>query len=371
MHRAVSLIVLIFLAGIGCRPAAHPSTNAPVFVASSWSEADRLFRNDPQWAGADDAYSIDLGEGRTLWLFGDTFIDTTSRRAREGASFIRNSIGIQTGYDPSNATMDFYWRTNSDGAPASFFPERDGEWFWPGHGVRIGDQLLLFLMRIRSTGTGLMFEGYDWEAVLVGNLDADPLAWDVKWLETPGNDLGVIVGSASVVVVGEHLYAFGSQEPVVPHPIFVVRWPVDEVVRGDLANMEWWTGAETGWMHQSEAELRPQPVYQNGQTEQTIHYDEASRRFLQVQTMGFGPAVITLRAADQLTGIWSEPDTIYTPPEFSRPNVMIYAGKAHPQLAGADLVLTYATNTLDFTELFSDSLIYYPRFIRLTRGVTK
>jgi hypothetical protein len=46
---------------------------------------------------------------------------------------------------------------------------------------------------------------------------------------------------------------------------------------------------------------------------------------------------------------------------------MIYAGKAHPELTGADLILTYATNTFKFEEYFTDSLIYYPRFVRLTR----
>ena len=46
---------------------------------------------------------------------------------------------------------------------------------------------------------------------------------------------------------------------------------------------------------------------------------------------------------------------------------MIYAGKAHPQLEGADLVLTYATNSFEFADHFSDPTIYYPRFVRLSR----
>jgi hypothetical protein len=46
---------------------------------------------------------------------------------------------------------------------------------------------------------------------------------------------------------------------------------------------------------------------------------------------------------------------------------MIYAAKAHPELTGADLVITYATNTFEFAEQLTDSLPYYPRFVRLTR----
>ena len=46
---------------------------------------------------------------------------------------------------------------------------------------------------------------------------------------------------------------------------------------------------------------------------------------------------------------------------------MIYSAKAHPALAGADLVVTYATNSTRFEEHFSDPEIYYPRFVRFSR----
>jgi hypothetical protein len=43
-------------------------------TATPWPEADRLFHSDPRWLGADAAYSVDLGRGRFLWLFGDGFV---------------------------------------------------------------------------------------------------------------------------------------------------------------------------------------------------------------------------------------------------------------------------------------------------------
>jgi hypothetical protein len=56
---------------------------------------------------------------------------------------------------------------------------------------------------------------------------------------------------------------------------------------------------------------------------------------------------------------------LYRPSEFYQPDIMIYAAKAHPELSGADLLLTYATNS--FRPQQGDSLTYYPRFLRLTR----
>jgi hypothetical protein len=89
--------------------------------------------------------------------------------------------------------------------------------------------------------------------------------------------------------------------------------------------------------------------------------------FLAVQSVGFGAADVTMRAAPALTGPWTDPRMIYRPPEYYRPNVMIYAAKAHPELRGADLVLTYANSTFQFAEQLADSLDYYPRFVRLER----
>jgi hypothetical protein len=85
------------------------------------------------------------------------------------------------------------------------------------------------------------------------------------------------------------------------------------------------------------------------------------------QARGFGAADIALRSAPELTGPWSASGVVYRPPEQARPRVLIYAAKAHPQLRGAELVLTYATNSSEFAEQLSDPLLYYPRFVRLSR----
>ena len=47
----------------------------PLYHASAWPEADRLFRCKLRWIGGDGAYTIDLGSERTLWLFADSVVD--------------------------------------------------------------------------------------------------------------------------------------------------------------------------------------------------------------------------------------------------------------------------------------------------------
>jgi hypothetical protein len=347
--------------------AARPSpADVPCFESAAWRDADLLFHRDPHWVGADVASTVDLGDGRILWLFGDTWIDPSGRGTRSGARMVSNSVAIQTGPDPSTASISFFWGRAADGTPAAFVPDRASERLWFGNGVRVDDRLVLFMSRIIATPTGLGFESVGWTAFLVENPDADPSAWRVRAIETPTNPLGIDVGFAAVSRLDGYVYAFGAPSPIKSHPIYAARWPAEDVRRGNLARPEWWAGERIGWIPDS-SNVQRWPLFENGQSELTIHRDRATKQFLAVHTQGFGPADVMLRAAPALTGPWTAPRMLYRPPEYYGPDIMIYAGKAHPALTGADLVLTYATNSFDFGRMASDSLLYYPRFVRLTR----
>jgi hypothetical protein len=88
---------------------------------------------------------------------------------------------------------------------------------------------------------------------------------------------------------------------------------------------------------------------------------------LQVQSVGFGGAHIGLRSADRLMGSWTPLRKIYRPPESDGPDLFVYVGKAHPELKGADLIVTYAANGKD-SRLATDLTIYFPRFAKVQLG---
>jgi hypothetical protein len=85
-----------------------------------------------------------------------------------------------------------------------------------------------------------------------------------------------------------------------------------------------------------------------------------------IQSVGFPQADLGFRLAPSLTGPWSAPTVFYRPEEYDIKDVMIYAAKTHPELKaqGADMVLTYATNSLSTTNLMGDDTLYYPRFLK-------
>ena len=123
-----------------------------------------------------------------------------------------------------------------------------------------------------------------------------------------------------------------------------------------VGTLQWWCGDR--W----DGNAQPTPVVQRGHTEFTVH--RAGDRLCLTAVAGVAPASLTLRWADAPQGPFGEPRTALIPEEALRADAFVYAGKAHPQLTGADVVATYASNaTVDVT--LKDDSLYYPRFARI------
>lgn len=353
----------LLLAALNCE-SVQPETKSLPWLEFEWPEADRLFQKNDYWIGGDGAYSVDLGSGRILWMFGDSWIDTSGLGRRENAVMVSNTLALQEGYDPVSAKIQFFWH-NRSGVAKAFFPDFNGGRYWPGHGVRVGNKLLLFLMGVYSSEGGLGFEVKDWTPLIIRNPDDDPDAWDMKNFPQKSNDLQIIIGSGGVIEMDGYVYAFGAQELASKHDIYLARWLVEDILREKLDHMQWWAGDQRGWKALTDYDADPVPVFSDGQTEFTVHYDAEDSLFIEIQTVGFGTAVIVRRTAADITGPWSPAEPIFSPEQNSFTGIMIYQGKAHPYLTGAKLVVTYCTNSFDFADQIKQSWLYYPRFVRI------
>lgn len=321
---------------------------AKSFTAAAWPEADALFHRDPRWLGADAAYSVELGPGRILWLFGDTFVATTDRHVRSEAAFVRNSVAIQTGTDPTTSTIAFRWRET--GRPTSFFAEEGAHWFWPLHGARVGGELVLFLNELaRSTGV-LGFQSVGTRMVRVSNPDADPADWTFTMRALPSDGRSHGTG---VVLHRGHLYALTTKQTFF-FDVELERWSEGELG----APGAFWNGRGFGPDSQST------PIWKVGAAEfvTAAHCGE----WVTVESRGFGATDLGVRRAKSLAGPWSEPVKIFRPEESDRPNPFVYAGKFHPALTGGDLVATYAANSTNLSDVIRDATLYWPRFVRIT-----
>lgn len=326
--------------------------------ARRWPEAEQLFRRDPRWLGGDDAYSVDLGDGRRLWLFGDSFVDPTASGHRAQATLVNNSAAVQRGSDPTSATMTFHWSTDRGGAPRSLFTDPDrAVHLWPGDGAMVDGRLLLFFMRIRPSPPASAwwrvyeslanFEVVGWSAAVIARPDLDPDAWQPDWVRRVDAPFARLIGSGGVFLSGGHLYAHavpsrkrrwwrsGSH--------LLARWPQQAVVDRDLSRPEWWTGSH-GWVTQEDLTGDPIGVAGPSLTEFTVHRDTSGDRFVRTELVGFLFPRVRVREAPEPHGPWSRPRTLFRPPQTELGRVFCYAGKAHTGIEGADALVTYNSN---------------------------
>lgn len=341
----VSLFIACLVIATECPTVAQNGT--------AWPEADKLFRTDPRWLGSDAAFSIDLGDNHVLWLFGDTFVARRIGDSRKQAAFVRNTVAIQTGYDPSRADIRFYWR---GGASWEIFPSEGKIWMWPAHGTRIGRRLIVFCSRVApdSKKDSLGFQLVGWVAFAIDNPDDEPSVWKMRKI---GEDHERLMLGSAVVRDSAFVYVFGESEPA--HDIYLARWSLEDFQSPQLGAPEWWSGAD--W-HQEKSTR--QPVMRNVSSEISVQLNPSGGGFIEVNSQGFGATDVVMRSAPRLDGPWNAAKVIYRPPESNAPDVFVYAGKSHPELTGADLVVTYATNSND-KKLPTDMDLYFPRFVKI------
>jgi hypothetical protein len=261
--------------------------------------------------------------------------------------------------------MTFAWRGTST-APASFFPEDGDRWYWPGHGIRLGAALVVFLRRMKPTpGQGLGFAIEGWRLAVVDDASGDPLSWSVRMVAPSDAPAGIAVaGGVSRDPDGEHVLAL-AEHVSSDHAGILARWRVADLEAGRVDAAEWWT-ADRGWVAQAALGGAPSAIMSDAGPESSLHRD-AGRCWQHLRSDGFAATTIVVSEADRPQGPWSAPSVAFRPPESGRAGVFVYAAKAHPELdAGGALAVTYASNAFDFATVVNDTTLYYPRFVKLS-----
>ncbi|TVQ83445.1 MAG: DUF5005 domain-containing protein [Micavibrio sp.] len=312
-----------------------------------FQNADQLFTGDPYWIGGDGAASVDLGGGRVLWLFGDSFIDPSAARDREKAAMPHNTIALQTGYDLSAAQMRFFWK----GEVEDFFPApRKNRWYWPGGGMRLpSGGLLLLMMEIEKKENKLQAFAFGicgTAALLIKNPDDSPDLWQTDTLDFPPSRDGMAAGAAGICVYNGHLYLYGTDTREDHLPVYLMKFPLAAAEAGDFSAPE------------------TRHVFDGGQTEMGVYYDGKRKLFVSLQSFGFGHTQIGIRTAPAPEGSWSAPQIVYDPCGGHDAELFTYAAKSHPHLRikGGGTAVTYVTNSFSEPRLLKDQRIYYPRF---------
>lgn len=351
---------LVLLSLVACQPYLR-------FQVEPLPRYDALFQPTSGWTGGDGAYSTALGNGRFLWLFGDTFIGEVKDGRHVNALLINNSIATQKGKEPEAASMDFVYQILTDGHPAAFLQPEDGlGWFWPYHAVRTPEGLYLFLLRVERPDNPQAF-GFrlvsNWLG-LVGNPDEPPRRWVISQRRIPWGSERRQFGSF-VLTNGDYCYVYGTAvervQGIESKYLILARAPI-----GRLGDFNAWRFFRDGeWITDVDRAGR---VCENVASEVSVSFQPVLNRYILVYSEGGLSGNIVIRLSPTLHGPWSDPLRVYRCPEARRdPRIFCYAAKGHPEIAGSpeELIITYIANSTDFELIRSDASLYRPRFLRI------
>ncbi|MEZ4352611.1 MAG: hypothetical protein R3F16_02945 [Myxococcota bacterium] len=368
------------------------------------------FPDTDGWSGGDAAWSVPLaapdpvsaqGAGRSVWLFGDSFVARGGTDAKGRAyPFVHNSIAISTCTHDGRFRLEPHWRVDEDGAPIAFFePPRVTDdaaadaigsgldrfdYYWPLDAFLWRGELYVALLCVaKGPPRGpfqLPFRLTGVDLARIENPAEPPASWRIRHATLARGDLAF--PGAAFVVARDHLYAFTFLDEGDGHtPRILTRlalaaledWPPDL-----SPALETWTDAE-GW----QPGLRPKQariLMPDDATESSVLFDRTVGEWLAVYAEPSAASVpkpgaaaskgstgmVWLRRAARLEGPWSPREPLFRMPELAvepaDPNVFCYAAKAHPQFAReGELLVTWVCNLFGRSE--HESLVQLRRLL--------
>ncbi|GES29006.1 DUF4185 domain-containing protein [Streptomyces angustmyceticus] len=352
------------------------------------------------WTGGDGTHSVRLPDGRTLWLFSDTFLDRIQpppnprgerhrwRTADTGGTpLLRHNSAVVT--SPTGRPA----RTLTGGtaaAPGPLFPDPPGGgWRWPvaasvePRTPGAAEKVLRVLLWNRVPGTGPWIFGLP-RGTEVATLSLPALRLE-GITETVGRtsadpDRRVLYGTAAVRD-GGWTYVFGGDDPASSpaSSAFLARVPRGRLA--DRGSWRFWDGAR--WQRRAG---RAAPVLRAGGRRGvgsafTVVRDGPAWLLFTMDTGGDGAAgvrSITTYWSCSPHGPWHGPDGRLTPPRPPAADpryVVAYNPQVHPEFtANGELLLSYDINWLGppgtppDARLNGDVELYRPRFLRVRTG---
>jgi hypothetical protein len=302
-----------------------------------------LFTRTKGWTGGDATYSVDLENGKTLWMFGDSFIDQVSEdRSRPSFKLINNCLVLQDG-----AQMKTYHGGTTSIPQAFAKPPESNNWYWPGDGTIANGKLLLFMHGF-GTGGGGAWDFYRTSIdLLTINRETLEIESNIRLYGTP-----TISWGAALMEDGPITYVYGVESNDSGKKLFVAR------TNSDLtAPWEFYTG--TTW---SNDPFEASFIF-DGVSEQFSVFKDGEVYYLLTQHNIFGKD-IHLYTSSTPEGAFSDDRIVYCTPETGG-NIFTYNAFAHDHIYSDSLLISYNVNSFELNDLFKSADNYRPYFVKI------
>lgn len=337
----------------GATPVDAPKSSAvqPAFQTETSAFHTQLFDlSGGGWTGGDGAYSIPLPDGRVLWTFGDSFLDTVyADYSRPFTPLVNNTFVVQDGTE-----MTTLHGGTPENPTAYVVPDNPDHFYWTADGTVIGNRVYMFMTRLTLTGAGGAF-GFQ-------GLGTDLAVFSLPDLELitikPFLRSTTVLAGLSIFEDEDFIYLYGTDSGNFGKVTVVMR-----VAVGEFANLSYFDGA--GFSAES-ADAAPMKLANGSDLTvsnmfSVFKYGGKYRLLTQQDFFGGGIDVYT---GDSPVGPWSHRRRVYDTPE-SNGDVWTYNAIVHPHITHPTkgMLMTYSVNSLNFADVFDDARNYRPRFI--------
>ncbi len=358
----INAIVIIGLLFTGACTNNKKESKAEPNVSEDKYYTNLFDRQGEGFTGGDGTYSVELPDGSTAWIFGDTFIggvNPDNTRKKQVPIYVRNTLVIQDG----DSLRTLY--SMKDGLRASFVippPEEpametlpeDSVWFWPGDAFIENGDLYLFLSEFIQADTGMW--GFQWEGTWLAIYDLPEIKQKELHYLPQGEASGIHLGHA-VFKDDEYTYVYGAKGGI-PH---AARYPSGNY----MESWEYYAGE--GWS------TEPGDAKAMGDisgSEQFSVFKIEDSYVLLTQMGGLSDEICSFTSSTPY-GPWGNQTLLYkTPIADTTDELFTYNAVAHPHLIdNGELLVSYNMNSRVLEDHFRNADIYRPRFIRVPIGI--
>ena len=320
------------------------------------------------WTGADSTGSVALPDGRTAWLFSDTFLGTVNADYSRPTStpFIHNSIVVQNGTTLTTLTGGTASApTSLVGAGTDANPGDLG--WWVGDGMVNGSTLQVFYHHYKSGGSGVL----NYVSLGAGIATFALPSLTLQSLVPLDTNPQIQWGNAVVDGRDGYTYIYGVESANNTSYLHIARAPNGSVLGAagsPTAAWTFWTDNATngvgGWSTNESDAVRVLTGVGNGFS---VKYLNGKFVLVTIDSdIKFSPSVLAYFATSP-AGPFVGQTWLYNAPE-SAGSQIVYDARLHTEQScgGNNFVISYNVNTLNNADNYADARIYRPRFIVAT-----
>jgi hypothetical protein len=314
--------------------------------------------------GADGIYSVLLPDGRSVWIFGDSFLGTVGKdfsRNKQIPWFVRNAMAVQE----ADTLRSLYqvingWESSlviPPGSPKGKQFSEDSLWYWPGDGFIENGKLKVFMSGFYQAKPGDW--GFAWCSANIATFSLPDLTLEyIDHFSYPG-ETEIHWGHAVCHGDEKFTYIYGAENKT--KNLYVARAPKGNI----LGPWEFYTGSE--WVSDSK---KAGPMLAIQGSEQFSVFKYKDHYVLVVQEGGFLTRDIVSYYSDNPYKDWKNRkvlcQTIYPEGVKSTENLFMYNSLAHPQFIKNDeILLSTCINSFVVEDVFKDARKYRPVFQRV------